>query len=159
MPLFNGQLSLLARSQRVYLAIDNILHLIGGRSPRSIELPDCVKGLAGSAAYTRPRVAAVFERGGAVLWDDGDREHYEVFGRELESPLATFTPHGWLVVATKEECQVYVSQGRQLTMKAIGPGSAALPIAVLATDQAYQYAVCDSAGRISLYGIPTGASI
>jgi tetratricopeptide (TPR) repeat protein len=156
---FDGYLSLLARSQRVYLAIDNVLHLIGGRAPQQIELQDCVKGLSGSAVHTRPRVAAVFERGGVVLWDDNELHRFEVFGKELESPLATFTQHGWLVAAAKEECHVYVSQDRKLSFKATGPGSATSPIAVMPTDHAHRYAVCDSEGRIAVFDIPIGGSI
>jgi tetratricopeptide (TPR) repeat protein len=155
---FDGYLSLLARNQRVYLAIDNVLHLIGERAPRQIELPDSIRGLCGSAAHTRPRIAAMSEHGGVVLWDDHDVQRFESFGRGMESPLATFTQHGWLVAASKEECQVYFSRDRKLLTKATGKGSVSPPIAVMATDHAHQYAVCDSEGRIAIYRIPLGSS-
>lgn len=154
----DGVFSLLSRNQRVYVAIGNVLHLIGGHAPQQIELPDNVCRLSGSAVHSRPRVAAVFDRGGIVLWDDHEVQRIEAFGKELESPQAIFTQHGRLVVAAKDECQVYQTQDRKLIFKAIGPGSATPPIAVMATDHAQRYAVCDSEGRVAVYGIPASCA-
>jgi tetratricopeptide (TPR) repeat protein len=150
----SGVASVLARHQRVYVAIDETLHLIGGHAPKRIELPDNPLRLAGSAVHTRPRVAASFARGGAVIWDYPDTASVEAFGKDLESPQATFTPHGWLVVAAQEESHVYLTQDSKLTFKAIGPGSNSPPIAVMATDHARQYATLTRDGRVAVYGIP-----
>jgi tetratricopeptide (TPR) repeat protein len=150
----DGVASVLARHQRVYVAVGETLHLIGGHAPKRIALPDNPLRLAGSAVHTRPRVAASFASGGAVIWDYPDTASVEAFGKDLESPQATFTPHGWLIVAAKEESHVYLTQDSKLTFKAIGPGSNSPPIAVMATDHAQQYATLTSDGRVAVYSIP-----
>jgi tetratricopeptide (TPR) repeat protein len=146
--------SLLARNQVVYLAIGSTLHLFGGTTTRQLDLPGSVQGLYGSAIHSRQRVAATLERGGAVIWDDYDYKRIEVFARELETPLATFTRNGFLVAASREECQVYQSQERKLAFHATAPGSKTDPLAVLATDHAAQFAVVDGDGLVTVYGIP-----
>ena len=70
--------------------------------------------------------------------------------------LATFTPTAGLAVVGGGGCEVYGTQDRRLALKATGPSSEGTLIAVVATDHADQFALCDSDGNVSVLQIPVG---
>lgn len=146
-----------ARNENVYVGLgEQIAVLKKDDEFRFIEMPGFIRTLSGSAMHTRTRVLATFERGGAVFWDDYDSGHIETFATEMPAPLAAFTQRGWLAVAAKNEYCVYGAHDRRLEVKAAGIVVGDEPIAVVATDHADQFAICDGAGNVVVMQMPLG---
>ncbi len=146
-----------ARKENIYVGLGEQLVILKPENEfRIVEMPGFIRTLSGSAMHTRTRILATFERGGAIFWDDYDAGHIESFATEMTSPLAAFTQRGWLAVAARNEYSVYGTQDRRLAVKAAGIIVGQEPIAVVATDHADQFAVCDNVGNVVVLEMPIG---
>jgi hypothetical protein len=107
--------------------------------------------MTASPPDTREWLAICFEFG-AVLWD-GQYRTYESFAHSLSEPIAGFTRGGRVVAASRQEIEVYDTQGGQLHLRARVTGNREQPIGVLSLPQSDQFAVAYTDGKLLVYGI------
>ena len=150
---FRGALH--ARTNRVYLGLGSrIMILDRSKTPEFMELSRPIHQLVGSAPHTRPRIAATFQRGGEVFWDDFEPANASPFATEMERPLACFNRAGYLIAACEGCCQVYSTQDRRLQWKAEVSLSGPRPIAILGSPRNDQFGLFTPKGEILVYEIP-----
>jgi hypothetical protein len=146
-----------ARKENVYVGLgEQLVILKPDEEFRILEMPGFVRTLSGSAVHSRTRILATFDRGGAIFWDDYDSGYLESFATDMTTPLATFSQRGWLAVVGRNEYQIYGTHDRRLALKAAGIIVGEEPIAVVPTDHADQFAVCDQKGNVVVLQMPLG---
>lgn len=120
----------------------NQLMLIRGENEiERLEFPGNILQIAGSAPFTRPRLAIVTTAGTYVIWLQGKESSPAVrCAIELGEPLATFTIGGRLVLVTGRGGEIYESSGGHLTLHSRLPWHGQ-PLAVLPTDEPDQFAI------------------
>jgi tetratricopeptide (TPR) repeat protein len=121
----------------------------------TVEMPSTILGVTCSAPHTRRRVAVTLDAGGVLFWDDHFDRHQEWFGTVLSSPVAAFTIPGWLVAASATECQVYSTSDRRVRLEAEGHWGDVVPIGVLKTGMADEFALLFADGRLVTYRVPS----
>lgn len=144
------------RESTFYIGLGECLVIVNrdGRV-ETIEMPQPIRRFACSALHTRRRVALTFGNGGRLLWDDVLERYEEPFGPSLAFPVAGFTKLGWLIVAASDMCQIYSTNNRQLRLEASCPMPNLVPVAILDTGTANEFAVCFAEGTIRTYRIPS----
>ncbi len=143
-----------ARGDRVYLAIGNRMLIYDKAKPvDEIRFPQQIKSLAGSAPNTRIRIVATFERGGAILWDDGGHQQFG-FAEEMHAPVACINRAGFLIAASRGKCQVYSTSERAMKLVSEFAIERTQPIAVLAAPIAGRFGIVYESGKIVVYEMP-----
>lgn len=143
---------MVARANQVFIAWGSqVLQLTKTGTVAGRPLPADVRRLAASPQHTRVRVAAAFDEGGVVLWEDGASQP---FGQGLTDPRIAFTRSGFLVAAAAEGGRVY----RTVDQKVVAIGSfehgRAKPLAVLPTNVLNEFALLSEDGWVSVFQIP-----
>ena len=142
--------SLLARATNIYLGLgDELLVWKDGQTRTVATLPLPITSLAGSMPHTRPRIVATLERGVALVGVLGGVS-VEIVANDMESPVATLTPGGRLIAADAHKIEVYIAERGRLVLLASTKNFHGQPIAVVATDHADRFAVCDYDGHVSV---------
>jgi hypothetical protein len=133
-----------ARGNCVYIALEAaLIQIRDGRSAERFTLPGSIRSLTVSPPLTATRLLATMDEGVAVVWHDGE---YQVIGQKVISPVATFTPEGFIVIASDGGGGIYKSAGSKVEFIAnfhLSPGH---PIAVLPASRG-EFAVFYSDGR------------
>ena len=105
-------LHFLARDTGCCLAVGTKLSCFSDtENSDSIEFDDPICHLTGSVPRTLSRVAAFFERGGAVCWP----QHFELLPKNLELPDGVFLRNGQLIIRAEGEWSVWSTEARKLT--------------------------------------------
>ncbi len=147
---FHG--ALYARGEKVYLGLGNQVAIFGrSKMPEIQEFSRAVKSLTGSALNTRPRIAATFERGGEVFWDDFETGNHQPFAHDMPDPMACFNRGGYLIAACERKCEVYSTQDRRLQLEAEMSISGPSPVAVLGAPRTDQFGIVTENGEIRVY--------
>ena len=141
-----------ARDNTVYVGVADELMIFDRAKPGEvIELDRRITSLVGSLPHTRTRIAATFDRGGRIWWEDFSGRHDEAFSSDLDDPIACFNRGGYLIVAGRDRCEVYGTQGRRLEFAGELANLPAPPIAVLSGPKSHQFAIVTGDGRILVY--------
>ena len=98
-------------------------------------------------------MAATFERGGEVLWDDFEKESLHPFASDMPEPIACFNRAGYLIAACEGGCEVYSTQDRWVRLIADAKLSGARPVAVLSGPRTDQFGIVTPDGEILVYEI------
>jgi hypothetical protein len=144
--------------QQVLVAQGDQLLIVGGNQEavRSETLPGEVRRLCGTPWHRRPRAAALFARGAALLWHDGDAERMQYLADDLAAPAAAFTAAGYLVIAADNCFEVYDTETPPAKLIGRRDGTGSNPVAVLATSRPEQFAILSSDGWLRIYRGPEG---
>ena len=140
-----------AREKRVYLGLGNQVMILGQEEP--MELRGTIHSLVGSAPYTRPRLAATFEDGGEVFWDDFEKTAVHPFASGMTNPIACFNRAGYLIAASEGACEVYSTKHRRVRLVADTQMSGPCPIAVIWGPKSDQFGLVCPDGEIRVYEI------
>lgn len=150
--------SIHARPEKVYVGVDHVLFRgANSKQPETMELPARITSLVGSAPHSRPRVAAMMERGVAMIFDNLAAPIVECFARDIETPVGAFTAQGWFIIASANRCEVYRTQHDNVVFKASADLNLEGPLSVLTTDRADRFAIVDKSGHVAIYDIPTSS--
>lgn len=150
--LFQGALH--ARNNKVYLGVGNRVMVLGRSQPSDyVDITHPVLSLVGSAPHTRTRVAATFECGGEVFWDDFEETSLQPFASGMPEPIACFNRAGYLVAACEGGCEVYSTQDRQVRLVADTKLSGPRPVAVLSGPNTGQFGIVTPNGEIRVYEV------
>ncbi len=148
---------LMTRRDSVYVATGNrVIALVRGESFVVTELHDPVLEIAGSDPLSRPRLAATFEWGGAVLWGGLDWGNVRVFGERLWRPLATWTRDGSLVAVAQGEGQIYGTENFAISHRRTFPCPEIVPFAVVPAAGLSEFALFGADGSVRLYRVQGG---
>lgn len=149
---------LVIRDSAFYIGLGEHLVIVGrDGSTEVIDMPESICGLTCSALHTRRRIAVTFDLGGRVLWDEPPLRHAESFALSLDHPVAAFSQFGWLIAASTEECQIYLTNDRRIRLEATCQWPHSEPIAILDTGAANEFAVCFADGRVLTFRLPRQA--
>ena len=143
-----------ARNSKVYLGLDNrVITFDPSPSEEILELRYAVRSLVGSAPHTRPRIAATFEEGGEVFWDDFEKTTIQPFATGMANPIACFNRGGYLIAACADGCEVYATQDRKVRLVADTEWPEPRPVAVLSGPRTDQFGIVTPGGEIRIYEI------
>lgn len=144
-----------AQGDRLYVgSMNELLVMERSRPTMAVTCQETIFSLAGSAANTRPRVAATFEHGGSIYWHDSDGGHTQNFGSELSRPVVGFDRLGQLIAAGRGQCHIYRTQFSNLNLIAEGEIADSPPIAVLPEPRSRQFAIVTASGEVTIYRSP-----
>ena len=142
------------RPDLLAVGIDRHLHLFADTAKAEIfELPEPIFHLAGSAPFSRLRIAAGLAHGGSFLWaaaghriEDPPRR----FAEDLISPHVCFTATGLLVALSENGGEIYSTTEGKLALKGRMPPLGQRPLAVLPTDFGNQFAILLPSGTMEV---------
>lgn len=146
-----------ARSGHVFFATGRtMVHLLPGsvginkQAERVHVLPQKCMHVVGSPAFTRVRVAAAFEEGGVVLWDEGTQQP---FAQGMDRPRIGFTRGGFLIAANRKEVRVYRADGFTICRHRTFAIDGMDPIAVCAAPKLNDIGLIGSNGLVRVFEI------
>ena len=118
-----------------------------------LEFAAAIQQIAGSAPFTRPRLAIVTTEGTYLVWLQGSETPATTrCGLELNAPVACFTVGGRLVLVAANGGEIYETSGGRLTLHSRLPWREQ-PLAVLPTDEPDQFAIISATGLVHVYKI------
>jgi len=143
-----------ARGHSVYVGIcDTVVSYGRPNEPEIVPFSRPVLSLTGSAPNTRKRLAATFNRGGAIWWDDGEVDRTEQFAADMEQPVAGFNRGGYLIAAGRGRLELYATQTRRLELVLETESSPSAPVAVLPERRSDRFGIGTEQGEVVVYEI------
>jgi hypothetical protein len=131
-----------ARGEAVYVGLEDtmlVYHRVG--EPEIVKFERPIVSLAGSWPNTRTRIAVGFAQGGTLYWRDFEGGHMESFSSEMHRPVVGLNRGGYLIAASRNECEVYSTQDGRLELVAKFRTLHYEPIAVLPGPRTGQFAI------------------
>ena len=136
------------------VGFDRVLHCRSrqtGRSDTTLAHP--ILSLAGTAPFTRLRLAAGFASGGAFLYASaghhlGNPIH---FAEDITHPQVCFTGSGMLVAVGENGGEIYRTEEGKLTFHQNLPGRGIAPLAVVPVEMSDRFAVVYPSGEVQIY--------
>ena len=149
-----GFLPTCGRPDLLAVGLGRELHLFSSDSgPEIFELPEPILHLAGSAPYSRLRIAAGLAHGGSFLWAAAgqrisDRPRH--FAEDLIAPAVCFTATGLLVALSENGGEIFSTAEGKLLLKSRMPPLGQRPLGILPTDFGHQFAVFLADGGVQV---------
>ena len=159
-PMENFSVSMLALRHRVWVSIERHIFLFDGTEMLnhwSCESP--VIGLEATAPFLPRGIVARCEQGAAVFWSDEPAASGEMLASALVAPLATFLGNGTLVLLSSVAGpggfagQVLDLDRHRIHSTADFTWSGAWPVALIAADTPYAFAIFTRSGEVQLHGV------
>jgi hypothetical protein len=147
---------LIARWGRVFYVIENSLACLERYDRfRFTEFEDVIHGIAGSAPWSRPRLAVSLVRGGSLLWPADRDIEPQSFARDMFAPLVTFTRGGLLVAVGEREGIVYDVTEKTVIHKKrfIIPGDRKKAIHVVRGAKLDEFAILTGDANVLVYSV------
>ncbi|WP_254512550.1 tetratricopeptide repeat protein [Anatilimnocola floriformis] len=143
------------RNDLLAIGYQQVLRLIRGPEEiEELEFSGPIRQIAGSAPFTRTRLAVVTDNGTFVVWLQGREASAPIgCGYDLQQPVACFTLGGHLVLAGVNGGEVYETSNVGLKLCHTFANFGFAPIAVLPTDEPNEFAVVGPNGAVRIYAI------
>jgi hypothetical protein len=149
-----GFLPSYGRPDLLAVGLHRNLHLFTEKGRTDVyELPEPILHLAGSAPFSRLRIAAGLAHGGSFLWaaagnriEDPPRR----FAEDLIAPSICFTATGLLVAVSENGGEIFSTTEGKLVLKSRLPPLGQRPVAVLPTDYGNQFAIFMPEGTVEI---------
>ena len=162
-PLESSSVSILALGSRVWVSLDRHLFLIDQSKRRNYwrcESP--IIGLEPTAPFLPCGVVARCEHGASVFWSDEPAASGEMLASDISAPLAVFLGNGTLVLLSSVAGpggfagQVLDLDRHHIHSTADFTWTGAWPVALVAADAPYSFAIFTRTGEVQILGITTG---
>lgn len=141
----------LERRNKLFFALGPHLGIIDSQGAHIEEFHRPIQSMAASYPNTQIRIAVSFDQGGNVIWDGLDSNSICSFGDGIDHPYAAFQRNGNLIVAGKNDIEIYMTQRRRLELSK----RLALPepetVALLTENQGSLFALLSRSGQLSIY--------
>lgn len=146
---------LLACASSVFLGLGpHLMTLTPAQTVSVIDLRQWVLGLVPYMPTSHPRIAAMCDFGGAVIWVGGNEGRLRPVGEGLARPVATFTQDGSLVVLGEREGQVYDTRELKATPRLTFDAPAEPPLAIVPAARSNEFAIFGRDGDVRILRLP-----
>ena len=130
----------------------NVVEINSRNQIDTLEFNAPINRLAASHPHMRFRLAASFDQGFQFYWGGMESKFSGVMSQDFESPHLLLNRAGQLIVASGNNCEVFLTNREKLV--SIATGTIGHCLGLCKTDRPNEFAVFDKSGKITVYRVP-----